>query len=94
VGAVVAELRGLGVDATEEADGYVVRPGPIGPGTVATYHDHRMAMAFALLGLVAPGIAIADPGCVAKTFPGYWELLADLRSQVEPAARVDDPRQA
>ena len=37
-------------------------------------------MAFALAGLRVPGIQIADPGCVAKTFPGYWELLDELRS--------------
>jgi 3-phosphoshikimate 1-carboxyvinyltransferase len=38
-----------------------------------------MAMSFALLGLVEPGIAIADPGCVAKTFPHYFEVLEALR---------------
>jgi 3-phosphoshikimate 1-carboxyvinyltransferase len=37
-----------------------------------------MAMSFALLGLRAPGIEIADPGCVAKTFPGFWSTLAQL----------------
>jgi 3-phosphoshikimate 1-carboxyvinyltransferase len=41
-----------------------------------------MAMAFALLGLRSPGIRIVDPTCVAKTFPGYWAMLASLR---EPA---------
>jgi 3-phosphoshikimate 1-carboxyvinyltransferase len=38
-----------------------------------------MAMSFALLGLVVPGIEIADPGCVAKTFPTYFDVL-ELRS--------------
>jgi 3-phosphoshikimate 1-carboxyvinyltransferase len=37
-----------------------------------------MAMSFALLGLRAPGIAIADPGCVAKTFPTFWDVLGTL----------------
>jgi 3-phosphoshikimate 1-carboxyvinyltransferase len=37
-------------------------------------------MSFALLGLSAPGIRIADPGCVAKTFPGYWAALDALRA--------------
>jgi 3-phosphoshikimate 1-carboxyvinyltransferase len=46
---------------------------------VSTYDDHRMAMSFALLGLRSPGIRIADPGCVAKTFPGYWAALEALR---------------
>jgi 3-phosphoshikimate 1-carboxyvinyltransferase len=88
VGNVVGELRRLGIDAEEEPDGYVVRPGPAQPGTVATYDDHRMAMAFALLGLIAPGIAIDDPGCVAKTFPSYWSVLEQLRAQSGPATNV------
>jgi 3-phosphoshikimate 1-carboxyvinyltransferase len=79
VGAVVAELDRLGIEAHETDDGFRIVPGTPTPGVVRTYDDHRMAMAFALLGLAHPGIAIADPGCVAKTFPGYWDLLADLR---------------
>ena len=78
--AVVAELRRCGIDAEETEDGFVVRPGEPTPAVVETYDDHRMAMSFALLGLRAPGIRIADPGCVAKTFPTYWRLLDRLRS--------------
>jgi 3-phosphoshikimate 1-carboxyvinyltransferase len=36
-------------------------------------------MSFALIGLVTDGVSIADPGCVDKTFPGYWAFLDDLR---------------
>ncbi|MGK2948264.1 MAG: 3-phosphoshikimate 1-carboxyvinyltransferase [Acidimicrobiales bacterium] len=79
IGAVVAELRRLGIDAAEEADGFVVQPGPVHGGIVETYLDHRMAMAFAVAGLRTEGIRISDPGCVAKTFPGYWVLLDELR---------------
>jgi 3-phosphoshikimate 1-carboxyvinyltransferase len=79
IGAVVAELRRAGIEAVEEPDGFVVRPGMPRPATIETYDDHRMAMAFALLGLRAPGIRIADPSCVGKTFPGYWGLLDELR---------------
>lgn len=82
VGNVVAELRRAGIDAVEEPDGYAIRPGPVRPTTIETYDDHRMAMAFALLGLRAPGIRIADPACVAKTYPGYWVMLESLRSGV------------
>lgn len=88
IGAVVAELRRAGIDAVEEADGFRVEPGPVRPATITTYDDHRMAMSFALLGLVAPGIEISDPGCVAKTFPAFWSLLADLRSTAEPSSSV------
>ncbi len=76
----VAELRRCGIEAEETDDGFVVHPGTPRPATVQTYDDHRMAMSFALLGLRAPGIAIADPGCVDKTFPGFWDTLDSLRS--------------
>jgi 3-phosphoshikimate 1-carboxyvinyltransferase len=78
VGAVVAELRRCGIDATEDVDGFTITPGEPAPATVRTYDDHRMAMSFALLGLRAPGIEIADPGCVAKTFPGFWDVFDSL----------------
>jgi 3-phosphoshikimate 1-carboxyvinyltransferase len=77
--AVVRELRRCGVQAEETDDGFVVHPGTPRPAVVETYDDHRMAMSFALLGLRVPGIAIADPGCVAKTFPGFWDALEGLR---------------
>ncbi len=79
IAAVVTELQRAGIDASEEVDGFVVRPGPLRPAVIQTYGDHRMAMAFALLGLRAPGIEIADPQCVAKTFPDYWSMLERLR---------------
>jgi 3-phosphoshikimate 1-carboxyvinyltransferase len=78
VGNVVRELRRCGIEADEEDDGFLVHPGTPRPARIETYGDHRMAMSFALLGLRAPGIEIADPGCVAKTFPGFWDVLAEL----------------
>jgi 3-phosphoshikimate 1-carboxyvinyltransferase len=42
---------------------------------VETYNDHRMAMSLALVGLKVPGVVIKNPGCVAKTYPGFWEDL-------------------
>lgn len=80
IGAVVTELVRLGIDATEDPDGFTIRPGTPRPGMVHTYHDHRMAMSFALIGLRSPGIRIADPGCVAKTYPGFWDDLEQLRA--------------
>ncbi len=79
VAAVVTELRRLGVQVEEHSDGMTIQPGPVQPGTVATYDDHRMAMSFALIGLRVPGIRIADPGCVAKTFPHFFATLAAMR---------------
>lgn len=80
IGAVVRELQRAGVDARETADGMVINPGAPRPAVIQTYDDHRMAMSFALLGLRAPGIEIADPGCVSKTFPRYFEVLEQLRA--------------
>ncbi len=79
IGAVVTELDRLGVTAVETEGGMIVHPGRPRPGVVATYDDHRMAMSFALLGLVHPGIEIENPGCVSKTFPDFFEVLDQLR---------------
>jgi 3-phosphoshikimate 1-carboxyvinyltransferase len=88
IAATVRELRRCGVDAREERDGFVVHPGIPHPARVATYDDHRMAMSFALLGLRVAGIEIENPGCVAKTFPGYWDTLDQLRPGGGSTGRV------
>lgn len=81
VHAVCTELSRLGVDVEEHPDGFTIQPATtFKPATIETYHDHRIAMSFALIGLRAPGVTIADPGCVAKTFPDYWQRLERLRS--------------
>lgn len=80
VEAVARELGRLGVVVDRHDDGWTVHPGTPRPGVVETSDDHRMAMSFALLGLANPGIEIAGPGCVAKTFPGYWAMLDRLRA--------------
>lgn len=76
--AVVTELRRLGIDVDESEDGMVIQPGNPRPAVVQTYDDHRMAMSFAILGARAGGIRIADPACVSKTVPGFWDLLLPL----------------
>ncbi len=71
--AAAAELARLGVDAEEGPDYLVIRPnGVIRPAAIKTYDDHRVAMAFSLVGLMRDGIVIEDPACVAKSFPDYW----------------------
>ncbi|HEY7966496.1 MAG TPA: 3-phosphoshikimate 1-carboxyvinyltransferase, partial [Solirubrobacteraceae bacterium] len=79
IGALVRELRRAGVDAAAEEDGFTITPAPIRPARLRTYDDHRMAMSLALLGLRAPGIEIENPGCVAKTYPGFFADLDRLR---------------
>ena len=84
IAAVVAELRRCGAEARELAEGFIVEPGPALRGTrVRTYDDHRIAMAFSVLGLVVPGMQIDNPGCVAKTFPGFYETLDGLRASAD-----------
>jgi 3-phosphoshikimate 1-carboxyvinyltransferase len=85
IAAVVAELRRLGVEATEDDDGFTIAPGPISPAVVETYDDHRMAMSFTVLGLARPGVSIADPGCVAKTFPTFFDVVEGLRADHQRA---------
>ena len=77
--AAVTELRRLGVAVTEHEDGLEIEPSAVQPATVETYDDHRVAMSFALVGLRSPGVRIADPGCVGKTFPDYFARLESLR---------------
>jgi 3-phosphoshikimate 1-carboxyvinyltransferase len=77
--AVATELRRLGAEIEERADGLTITPpARVTPATIHTYDDHRMAMAFALVGLRAPGVVIEDPDCVAKTFPDYFACLRAL----------------
>lgn len=78
ISAVAAELHRLGVGVEEQRDSLRIIPGVVRPAAVSTYGDHRMAMAFAVAGLVAPGIRIEDPGCVTKTFPEYFRRLESL----------------
>ena len=78
--ALATELRKLGADVEEQPDGLIIDPPPaVTPARIATYDDHRMAMAFAVVGLRAPGITILDPACVSKTYPGFWDDLLALR---------------
>jgi 3-phosphoshikimate 1-carboxyvinyltransferase len=77
--AVATELDRLGVRVEERADSLTIHPtDALRPATIQTYDDHRMAMAFALVGLRAEGVVIADPHCVRKTFPDYFDRLARL----------------
>ncbi len=77
---MATELRRLGQIVEEFPDGLRITPRPVTPAVVQTYDDHRMAMSFALIGLRSPGVAIADPACTAKTYPGFWTDLERLRA--------------
>jgi 3-phosphoshikimate 1-carboxyvinyltransferase len=72
------ELRKLGVQLEEGPDFIVIQPLSSEartrqtPVDIETYHDHRIAMSFGVLGSLLPGLRILDPGCVGKTYPSYW----------------------
>ncbi len=80
ISAVVSELQRLGIQASDDPDGFTVTPGPTNDALVETYDDHRMAMSMALVGYKRPGVTISDPDCVAKTFPNYFDQMDRLRN--------------
>ena len=76
--ALDAELTARGAHVEQTPDGLIITPGPLRGGTWATYADHRMAHAGAVLGLAVPGIELDDVGATTKTmsdFPGLWAGL-------------------
>jgi 3-phosphoshikimate 1-carboxyvinyltransferase len=83
VSATCTELKRLGVQVEEHQDGMTIYPcQTFKPANIQTYNDHRMAMAFSLIGLRFDGVTIENPSCVSKTFPNYFEVLEQLRKQV------------
>lgn len=76
--ALETEVRKLGADAETGPDWLVVRPGSRHGAEIETYDDHRMAMAFSLAGLVIENVVISDPGCVAKTWPTFFDDMGRL----------------
>src|SRR5262249_55628173 len=78
--ALAAELRRVGAEVEEFADGLRITPRPLHGAEIETYNDHRLAMSLALVGLKVPGVVIKNPGCVAKTYPNFFADLETLRS--------------
>ncbi len=102
IAAMAAELRKLGATVTEGADYIAVTPpARWQSAAIHTYDDHRIAMCFSLAALnaaagasPAASVRILDPGCVAKTFPGYFETLfsvVDADVRLIPVLTVDGP---
>jgi 3-phosphoshikimate 1-carboxyvinyltransferase len=73
-----AELTKCGVRVAEAGDTLTIFPSlpTARSADIATYHDHRVAMCFAILGLKVPGIRLQNPACVKKTFPDFFQKLA------------------
>lgn len=79
--ATLAELSKMGAKV-EEGEDFMVIHGDGGASLhgaeIETYNDHRMAMSFAVAGLRVPGVKITGEGCVAKSFPDFWERFGAL----------------
>lgn len=73
--AIVNELERMGIHAEIQGDDILIEPGQPQAAHITTYDDHRVAMAFSLTGLRAPGIIITNPLCCRKTFENYFEIL-------------------
>jgi 3-phosphoshikimate 1-carboxyvinyltransferase len=89
ISAIVQNLRAVGAEADELPDGFVVAgngsPGSVG-GPVRTFHDHRIAMAFGVLGALPDNdLQIEDRDVVDVSFPGFWDLLDALTATSRPA---------
>ncbi len=79
IAAMATELRKLGADVAEGPDWLRVAPlATFRAAAIDTYDDHRMAMCFSLAAFGGAPVTINDPGCVRKTFPGYFDALAAL----------------
>ena len=90
IAAMATELRKLGATVEEGADYIAVSPAPtfVSGATIDTYDDHRMAMCFSLVALAGVPVTINDPQCVSKTFPGYFDALAEITA---PVVAIDGP---
>ena len=80
ISAILTELKRMGISCEEapEADGIRIFPGKVSEAEVETYEDHRMAMAFTLIGLKTGKISVKNPQCCKKTFENYFELIENL----------------
>lgn len=88
IAALERELTRLGARVDVHADGLTVFPPKrITPAEIETYDDHRMAMSFAVAGLATEGVTIKNAGCVSKSFPGFFDVLAGL----DPTGEARNP---
>jgi 3-phosphoshikimate 1-carboxyvinyltransferase len=87
---ITTELRKAGIDITEQEDGIIVRGGALTTETVLLdpHDDHRMAMCFAILGLLRGNISIKNHECVKKSYPRFFEDLEGLLQSHRPVTVI------
>jgi 3-phosphoshikimate 1-carboxyvinyltransferase len=84
--ALAREINALGGSVTELADGLQITPRPLrARGVFASYDDHRLVMAAAVLGLAVPGVEVENAATVGKTFPEFTGLWAAMLATQESA---------
>jgi 3-phosphoshikimate 1-carboxyvinyltransferase len=86
IGVMCRSLTELGIQVEEHADGLTVHPGKPRFAVLETHEDHRVAMSLAVLGAAAQGVDLLGPGCVSKTCPTFFDLIATLGVGVERVA--------
>jgi 3-phosphoshikimate 1-carboxyvinyltransferase len=74
-------MRRLGGDVEVDGDSLHISPATLKGGAIDPHGDHRVAMSLALIGLVTPGITVAHPEVVNKTWPAFWNVLSGLESR-------------
>ena len=75
IGDLISELRKLGANISETHDGMVIAPASLHGASLETHHDHRLAMAFALIQREVDGVVINNPEVVSKSWPNYFDTL-------------------
>ncbi|MFC1946634.1 3-phosphoshikimate 1-carboxyvinyltransferase [Chloroflexota bacterium] len=83
VSAVKAGLEKAGISVIEEKDTLMITGGDINSAVIDSSNDHRIAMAFSLLGLRAGAIEIENAECVSKTYPEFWDILKRIGGKVK-----------
>ena len=81
IGDLATELRKLGANINEHQDGLTITPTPLVGASLATHHDHRLAMAFALIGLRINGVVVQNPEVVSKSWQDYFEDFKIFNNQ-------------
>lgn len=78
--AIITNLNNLGIKAQEidNGDGIYIVPGPMHGAKIETFEDHRMAMAFTLIGFRTPNVEILNPMCCSKTFENYFDVIDSI----------------
>jgi 3-phosphoshikimate 1-carboxyvinyltransferase len=87
VAAIVDGLSRLGLEVVEERDRLKITGNEPHSAIIDSCNDHRIAMAFAILGMKTGGIIINKAECVSKTFPGFWGVIKDLGGQITESGK-------